>query len=136
MICAIASRSTARKAASPSSRNMSGILRPVISSTKRSVSTKVSRSRRATLRPSVVLPLQLKPTRMRLSIGRLERAEVGQRLLEAVATKFEPHRVCDNKRNHGFSYHSGRGQHAHVAALDVRDVTLTRRVVDRGQRID
>src|SRR5436305_9289484 len=117
MMRPIASRSNARKAASPSSRKMCGIVRPVISSMKRSVSTNCIRSRRATLRPSVVLPLQLKPTRTRLSMGVDKCAVVGERLVQAVATELQAQGVGEDQRDHRLAHHAGGGDDAHVTAL-------------------
>src|SRR5207245_7884183 len=118
MMRPMASRSTVRNAASPSSRKICGIVRPVMSSMKRSVSTNVIRSRRATLRPSVVLPLQLKPTRTRLSIGVEERAVVGERLVQAVAAELQAQRVGQHQCHHRLADHARGGDDTHVAALD------------------
>src|SRR5205807_8064770 len=103
---------------------MSGTLRPVMSSMKRSVSTNASRRRRATFRPRVVLPLQLKPTRTRLSIGSDKRTEIGERLIEAVASELPSHGVCQHQRDHCLADHSRSGHHADVAALHVGNITL------------
>src|SRR3954452_4738571 len=133
-ICSSASRSYRRNAASPSSRKISGMVLPVVSSIRRSESTKGMRSRRATFRPSVVLPLQLNPTRTRLSGMILERAVVRERLLEAVAAELRAQCVCQHDRDHRLAHHTRGGDHAHVAALHVAEVALARGVVDRGQR--
>src|SRR5438309_7629304 len=97
---------------------------------------KVSRMRRATFRPSVVFPLQLKPTRIKLSMGLLESTEVRQRLVEAIPAELEPKGIGQNQRDHRFANDPSRWQHADVAALDVRYVPLTRGVVDRRERVD
>src|SRR5438128_1001662 len=103
---------------------MSGMPRPVMSSMKRSVSTNARRKRRATLRPRVVLPLQLKPTRTRLSIGSDKRTEIGERLIETVASELPSQGVCQHQRDHCLADHSRRRYHADVAALHVGHITL------------
>src|SRR5947209_84245 len=136
MMRPIASRSNTRKAASPSSRKICGIVRPVISSMKRSESTNCIRSRLATLRPSVVLPLQLNPTRTRLSMRVDKCPVVGERLVQAVAAELQAQRVGEHQRDHRLAHHAGGGDDAYIAALHVRNVALPRRVVDRWQRVD
>src|SRR6266566_2689299 len=145
MMRLIASRSMARKPASPSSRKISGIVRPVISSMHRSLSTNGSRNRRATLRPSVVLPLQLNPTRIRLSIRQSITAsratccvtpKIGERFLEAVSRELEAHGVRQHQSHHCFPDDTGRRYDAHVTPLDVGDTPLAGSVVDGRKGMD
>src|SRR5215208_1383830 len=136
MIWAMASRSTARNAASPSSRKISGMVRPVMSSMNRSVSTNVRRSRRATFRPRVVLPLQLKPTRIKLSIRRQKRAVVPERLFETIPAKLDPHRIRQHDRDHCRTDDARGGHDAHITPLNVSDIALACGVVDRWQWVN
>src|SRR5215468_2608138 len=94
------------------------------------------RRRRAMLRPSVVLPLQLKPSSTRLSMLRYERSIAAERIVQTVSAELHAQGIGQHDGHHRLT-HDARGRHdTHIAALDVRDAALARRVIDRWQRVD
>src|SRR6266849_1146401 len=119
MMRSIASLSNARNATSPSSRKISGMVRPHISSM---------------LRSSVVLPLQLKPTRIKLSIRCPIRLKIAPRLVEAIAAELDAHGVGQHQGDHRLTHDARGRQDTYIATFDVGNIALARGVVDRGQR--
>src|SRR5690606_23264299 len=158
---ATAARSYSRKRASPSSAKIRGI-GPCSATTRRSVSVNGTCSRRATLRPTLVLPAAIGPTSATLSgrsvgsgevlMGEQRRlgcrsgaqrlrnglevaAQVAPRLADAVAAELLENGVRQLDRHHRLGDHAGGRNRADVRALVVRRRLLAGGDVDGAQRV-
>src|SRR5690606_37951605 len=125
-----------RKRASPSVAKMAATVRPSRRSTSRSKSWKAQPSREARSRPTVDLPLPMKPTRSTCWRGGPGRAsalaippveevrevpvEVPAHLGQGVPAELLEERVGQHERGHRLAHHRRRRHRAYVTPLDGR----------------
>src|SRR5581483_380913 len=134
---AIAPRSSARKASSPSSSTMRAIGRPASASTSASTSALSPPRSAASSGATVDFPAPGGPHSHTLSgmRGALPRRDALAQFVHRVAAELLEHGAGEDERQQRLADHGRRGDRADVAALDVRAGRLTGAQVDGGERL-